>query len=118
MMKDVLGIEPHSKEGLTAFATRGYLIVNATYTPVNNLKDKEADSIITRDFPELVDDLRKHAGSATDVVLVKANVCNLERKLKGVGFNILNGGVRIPFPGTGNQGKFKSAIRAVLGFKN
>jgi hypothetical protein len=34
---------------------------------------------------------------------VKANVCDLEPKLKTVGFNILNGGVRIPFPGTGNK---------------
>jgi hypothetical protein len=49
---------------------------------------------------------------------VKANVCDLEPKLKTVGFNILNGGVRIPFPGTGNQGKFRTAVRAVLGFKN
>jgi hypothetical protein len=49
---------------------------------------------------------------------VKANVCDLEPKLKTVGFNILNGGVRIPFPGTGNQGKFRTLIRKILGLKN
>ena len=44
------------------FSARGYLIVDSTYTPVNKLKEKEADAIIARDFPELVEDLREHKG--------------------------------------------------------
>lgn len=118
MMKDVLEIEPTSKqEGLKEFAARGYLIIDATYTPVNNLDDNEADAIIKRDFPALVADLSKHATADTGIVLVKANICDLEPKLKEAGFNILNGGVRIPFPATWHQNKFRSAIRAVLGLK-
>jgi hypothetical protein len=116
MMKDVLEIVPNAKEeGLAEFASRGYLIVDATYTPVNALADREADAIIVRDFPDLVDDLRKHNGLLAGIVLVKANVCDLEPKLKNAGFNVLNGGVKIPFPGTGNQGKFRAAARAALG---
>lgn len=119
MMKDVLEIEPKTKEeGLQKFAAAGYLIIDATYTPVNNLDDDEADAIIGRDFRDLVEDLSKHATADTGIVLVKANICDLEPKLKEAGFNILNAGVRIPFPATGNQNKFRSAIRAVLGLKN
>lgn len=108
----VLEIAPYYKEeGLKQFAARGYLLIDA---PVNNLEDEEADAIIARDFPELVEDLRKHKGFEAGIVLVKANVCDLEPKLKDVGFNILNEGVRIPFPGTGNQGKFRTLIRKIL----
>jgi hypothetical protein len=37
MMKDVLRIEPpqNKHEGLRAFADRGFLLLDATYTPVN-----------------------------------------------------------------------------------
>ena len=117
MMKDVLEITPNTKEeGLREFAALGYLVIDATYTPVNNLDDEEADAIIDRDFPLLVEDLRKHAGVETAIVLVKANVCAaLEPKLNVAGFKVLNDGVRIRFPGTGNQRKFRTAIRKVLG---
>jgi hypothetical protein len=119
MMKDVLEIAPNSKdEGLREFAARGYLVIDATYTPVNRLDDKEADAIIDRDFPLLVEDLLKHAGPETAIVLVKANVsATLGPKLNDVGFKVLNDGVIIRFPGTGNQGKFRAAIRRVLGLK-
>jgi hypothetical protein len=119
MMKDVLEIAPDSKEqGLTQFAAGGYLIVDATYTRVNKLKDKEADAIIDRDFAELVEDLREHAGPGTAIVLVKANVCALlESKLKDAGFNVLNKGVSIPFPGSGQHTNFRNSVRAVLGRK-
>jgi hypothetical protein len=62
MMKDVLEIAPHTKEeGPREFVTRGYLLIDATYTPINNLDNAEADAMILRDFHELVEDLRKHA---------------------------------------------------------
>lgn len=117
MMKDVLEIEPRTKEeGLEKFAAAGFLIVDATYTPVNDLDDDEADAIILRDFPLLIQDLRKHAGSKTRIVLVKANVCRiLEPKLRQAGFNVLNQAIRIPFPSTGQQNKFRVSVRAVLG---
>jgi hypothetical protein len=92
---------------------------SATYTPVNNLDNKEADAIIDRDYPLLVEDLRKHAGPETAIVLVKANVCTaLEPKLNDAGFKVFNDGVSSRFPGTGNQGKFRTAIRKVLGLKD
>jgi hypothetical protein len=116
MMKDVLGIEPKTKEeGLRQFAAKGYLILDATYTPVNNLEDDEADAIILRDFPQLLQDLREHVRPTTKIALVKANVCKLlERRLADEGLTVLNEGVTIPFPSTGQQLKFTVKIQKVL----
>jgi hypothetical protein len=71
-MKNVLEITPTSKEtGLKEFAARGYLLLDATYTPVNRSNRKKRTAIILRDFPLLVEDLRKHGGPEVGIVLVK-----------------------------------------------
>ena len=117
MMKDVLGIGPGSKEeGLKEFAERGYLLIDATYTPVNDCKKKtKRNGVILRDLPALVDDLRKYAQPGTEIVLVKANVCRLlEPKLRELGLNVANRGTVIPFPSSGQQRKFAKTLGQVL----
>jgi hypothetical protein len=118
MMIDVLGIKPVTKdEGLTAFADRGYLLVDATYSPVNyrHLSPQERDALILKDLPLLEADLREHGRLDTRLVLVKANVCDLlESRLTSRGLSALNRGKRLPFPSTGQQGKFRTMIREVL----
>jgi hypothetical protein len=120
MMKDVLEVRPKSKEaGLREFASRGCLLIDATYTPVNHdeLSQRARNQRILRDLPVLIDELRKYAGPATRVVLVKANICELlEATLVGKGFPVINRGVRIPFPSNGQQGRFRETIRRVLEF--
>jgi hypothetical protein len=55
-------------------------------------------------------------GRGTGIVLVKANVCALlEPVLVSHGFPVLNRGKKIPFPSNGQQGKFRAAVRYVLG---
>ena len=44
-------------EGLNYFTKSGYLLVDATYQPVNELKGKERDKTILNDFDNLVEDL-------------------------------------------------------------
>lgn len=69
-----------------------------------------------QDLPVLVDELWEHVGPATRVVLVKANICELlEPALVSQGFPVVNRGTRIPFPSNGQQGKFREAVRRVLG---
>jgi hypothetical protein len=116
MMKDVLGFTPSSKgEGLRRFAAAGFFLIDATYTPINRLKGKARDAIVLRDFPLLARALRKYAKRKTKVVLVKANICRLlEQKLTDARFNVLNHGVRIPFPSSGQQNKFHAAIHNAL----
>jgi hypothetical protein len=119
MMKDIVGIKPTSKdEGLREFASRGYLLIDATYTPVNHdyLSQRERNQRILDDLPVLVEELRRYVASDTGVVLVKANVCTLlEPVLTAHGFPILNRGRTIPFPSTGQQNRFREAVREVLG---
>jgi hypothetical protein len=138
MMKDVLELSPQTKhEGLTEFETRGYLLLDATYTPVNipgnkSARRKAAAAQITQDLPLLVAELRKHPDS--QLVLVMANVRELlDKKLKTEGFTVLNDkllqvprdristrrlthGV-IPFPGNGWQIEFGTTVRHVLGIE-
>ena len=118
MMKDIIGLKPKSKdEGLREFASRGFLMIDATYTPVNHdhLSDRERSKRILDDLPVLVDELRQYVGSGTGVVLVKANVCALlDPILTAHGFPILNRGRTIPFPSNGQQNRFRDAVRQVL----
>ncbi len=116
MMRDVLEIEPKSKhDGLTEFAARGYLLIDATYTPVNGLSSDARDAVIEKDFPLLVEELHRYAASETKLILVKVNVCKLlESRLVDRGFTVLNRGTRIPFPSTGQQNKFRDLARTVM----
>jgi hypothetical protein len=119
MMKDVIGTRPNSKdEGLCEFAHRGFLLIDATYTPVNHdhLTPRERNKRILDDLPVLIGELREYVGRKTRVVLVKANVCVLlEPILTMHGFPVLNRGKVIPFPSTGQQNRFREAVCEVLG---
>ena len=102
MMKDVLEIKPKTKEeGLSEFAFRGFLLIDATYKPVNHphLSQKERNEVILKDSPLLLEELQKFADPETKVVFVKANVFRLlEPKVTDAGFVVLNRGMKIPFP--------------------
>jgi len=119
MMKDVLEIFPSTKdEGLQEFASRGYLLVDATYTPVNDeqLSQHARNEAILSAFPLLLDDLRGHTDEDTQLVLIKANICKLlEPLLIRHGSLLLNRGATLPFPSTGHQTTFRNAIRPLLG---
>lgn len=118
MMQDVLGISPSSKEeGLSEFAKAGYLLVDATYTPVNkSFTPKERDAKILEDYPLLLQDLNDLLpDKATKIMLIKANVCRLlDARLQADGYNVINRGIIVPFPAFGNQGKFRDVVTEVL----
>jgi hypothetical protein len=62
---------------------------------------------------------RLATGEAPDtsipLVLIKANVCRiLEPRLAKDGFNVLNGGRVVYFPGTGRQKDFQLQFGAIL----
>ena len=101
-----LCLSPSEKNvGLRELQRIGWLLVDATYEPVNALNPKNRDDVINRDYPLLQDDLsRLLYGRPVPLVLIKANVCRLlEPKLINSGFNVLNGGRAIYFPSTGRQ---------------
>jgi hypothetical protein len=103
--------------GLTEFAKRRFIIVDATYTPVNHIKNRtKRDQVILKSYLELVKDLRAITkNKKTPIILVKANICDLlADPLKKDGFNIINNDIRIPFPAFGQQNIFRQRMRRVL----
>jgi hypothetical protein len=105
-----LPLAPTSKEmGLREFQQRGWILVDATYEPVNAFGRSKRDEVIERDYPLLRADLSSLIpDKSTPVVLIKTNICRLlEPKLKQDGFNVLNRGRVIYFPAAGQQNEFQ-----------
>jgi len=102
--------------GLREFQRRGWVLVDATYQPVNALSDAARNKLIARYYPLLRDDLAKLLPDrSVPLVLIKANVCRiLGPKLAEDGFNVLNGGRVVYFPSHGQQRKFAQQFSAVL----
>ena len=117
-MMELIGCKPTDKaSGLVEFAKKGFIIVDATYTPVNHYKEgKERDQAIMIWRSTLLKDLEiLTPNKKTPIVLVKANICRLfAGLLKSAGFNVINNGITIPFPATGQQGRFRKQIASVL----
>ena len=111
-----LGFVPASKEdGLREFQRRGWVLVDATYEPVN-VDEVDRDEVIIRDYELLRDDLATLLPDRSiPVALVKKNVCLLlDARLIKDGFNVLNRGRVVPFPSTGNQTKFQIQFSEIV----
>jgi len=118
MMRDLLEIRPTSKrEGLVRFQEAGYILVDSTYHPVNSgFTIKQREERILNDFPRLVADLLDlEPSQKVPLLLLKANICRLlEPRLAGAGFEVLNHGVVLPFPSSGQQGNFSRALKKIV----
>ena len=114
-----LGFVPSTKaEGLAELQRRGWLLVDATYQPVNLLSARERDAVIEADYPLLRDDLLSLLGEQRDtpVTVIKANVCRLvEPRLARDGFTVLNKGSVVYFPSHGQQGRFHRQFEGLVG---
>ena len=102
-------------DGLLKLQQSGWLLIDATYQPVNDLNDTQRRQVIERDFPLLHDDLERLTHDrSVPLILIKENVCRLlEARLVREGFNVLNRGVVVPFPSTGHQKRFHEIFAAV-----
>jgi len=117
LMKQIRFSPSTKEEGLREFQRRGWILVDATYEPVNKgLSDSNRDKVIERDYPLLRDDLKRLTPDrSAPLVLIKANVCRiLKPKLVQDGFNVLNRDDSVPFPSHGQQNKFHKRFSAIL----
>jgi hypothetical protein len=112
-----LRLSPMTKEaGLRQFQQRGWVLIDATYEPVDKLTDASRNSVIERDYPLLRRDLTTLlADHSIPLVLIKANVRRLlEPKLTKDGFNVINKGCDIYFPASGRQKDFHRQFGMIL----
>jgi hypothetical protein len=118
MMLCVMGKEFKTKSaGLEAFSKAGYLLVDATYTSVNQMSDSERNAVIVGDYNLLVEDLNSVSkNKKAKIVLIKANICRLLRnRLSLDNFSVLNIEKDIiPFPSNGWQNVFCKKIASLL----
>jgi hypothetical protein len=115
-----LRISPATKEeALQALQEKGWVLVDATYQPVDKLArdaSQGRDEVIANDYPLLVADLLALIPDrSVPLVLIKANVCRiLEPLLSKDGFTVLNSGRPIYFPSNGRQTDFKKQFATVV----
>lgn len=119
IMKSILKMRPESKEkGLIALKDNGVVLLDATYTQINSgYSEKQKASIILDGYSELLSRINETTQEkAVPVLLIKMNICRcLEPLLTKDGYNVINRGVAVPFPCSGNQRKFAAAIEEILG---
>lgn len=105
----VLGSKPEragKRQALEALRDQGYLLIDLCGEPV----------VSRADLPKHVPDLVRRAVESQPerVILIKANVFDLAfGPLTAAGLPVVP--VRIPFPGSGQQARFKVAFAAALG---
>jgi hypothetical protein len=114
-----LGQMPKTKEeGLRELQRRGWVLLEATYEPVEWLGQQvnKRNAIIERDYPMLVTALEELSPDRNAaIILIKANVCKLlDWRLTRDGFNVLNKGISVPFPSHGQQSKFQRQFALLL----
>jgi hypothetical protein len=113
----LLHLSPKTKEdGLRSLQRNGWILIDATYEPVNKLTGSSRDAVIGRDYTLLCDDLAAlRSDPATPLILIKKNVCRLlEPKLTADGFNVLNRGRDVYFPSNGRQADFHRQFREII----
>lgn len=90
-MKPILSILLSLTILLTAFAHEGFFLVDATYQPVNHLRNrKERKEAVLKDLPELS-----------------------QEPLTAAGLNVINNGSVNPFPSSAQQSNFSKNIKKV-----
>jgi hypothetical protein len=100
-------------DGLRRFQEKGWVLVDATYEPLNKLPERQKTKVIQRDYAHLRHDLESLGRPA--LLLVKANVCRLlEPMLVADGLNVLNRGRVVYFPSNGRQPEFHRQFSDIL----
>ncbi len=114
---------PTKQDGLRVFQRRGWLLIDATYEPVDKhagsrryMTISKRNAVICRDYPQLRADLERLTfDRSVPLILIKANVCRfLEPKLVEDKFNVLNRGRDVYFPSNGRQTKFREQFGAIV----
>jgi hypothetical protein len=102
------------RDGLLKFQQSGWILVDATYTPVNTPDIPNRNVAILADYSLLKIDLESLLSDrSTPLILIKANVYRVVgQKLAQDGFNVLNH-APVYFPSNGRQTEFHQQFDAI-----
>ncbi|MCL5772961.1 MAG: hypothetical protein M1536_01080 [Firmicutes bacterium] len=99
---------------LQKFENKGFYMIDATDTPINNLTKKMRNKIIESESESKIKEIEKLISKATPIFLIKKNVFNIfYPKLKDLGYNVVHNEF-LPFPSSGHQPKFKDKFKKYL----
>ena len=103
-------------DGLEFLKRKKWVLVDATYEPVNAYDAKSREATILRDYAELRADLIGITpDKAVPILLIKENICRrLEPKLTSDGFTVLNAGRTVYFPSHGRQSEFHRQFSEII----
>jgi len=106
-------IRARKEELLYRFMEEGYFLDHSVPESIpKGTKPKDKVAIIKNEQAGLIKRLEKYKAHAK-LVLISANVFSLNYELlNNAGFDILND-FKIPYPGSGQQGKFKDGIAQI-----
>ncbi|HZW40297.1 MAG TPA: hypothetical protein VFF33_13445 [Ignavibacteriaceae bacterium] len=98
----------NKKKMLEKFMEDGFYLLDLFDGPISLYIDSERCAA-----KQLTEELTMAISKDIPVIMIKANVYEiLYHQLKGKGFNVID--VKIPFPSTGNQGKFREKFKDTL----
>jgi hypothetical protein len=99
-----------------SLSERVWILVDATYQPINELSESARELVIAQDYPLLREDLTTLLPDRSiPIILIKVNVGRiLEPKLANDGFNVINRGSPIYFPSSGQQNRFKQQFASIM----
>ena len=96
------------QELLENFKEDGYWLMNLSELPMG-LFDIAAEDLL----PSLIKRLERHIEKSTPIILIKANFFDMAYPvLLAKGYHVIN--ERLPFPGSGQQGVFRTKFKKAL----
>ncbi|MFA6437233.1 MAG: hypothetical protein WC242_03650 [Candidatus Paceibacterota bacterium] len=99
---------------LERFKSEGFYMIDSTDDPINRLNEKDRNKKIILDSKKKIIEIKKLISKETPIFLIKKNVFEIfSNILKKQGYNVVNNEF-IPFPGFGNQLKFKEVFKKYL----
>jgi hypothetical protein len=102
----------NKKRLLNKFKEIGFFLIDACEYPIDQQRNR--DFFIEKEFPKLVNRIRKLIRKNTKIMLIKKNIFELlSEPLKNKGFNVINTEY-LDFPSCGNQTKFKEKLTRLL----
>lgn len=105
-------IRVRKKEFLEQFTREGFYLIDAVDRPIT--KGEDNLKVVAAGVPELAKKIDGLVSSRTRIVLIKASVYSIKGHLESRGVRGIINDEMVPFPGSGQQNKFRERFHHLL----